>query len=279
MKRRKLLFTASTLASASLLTALGSQSVMAKTPLKPITKPKPRSPGTLVTLAGKLKGYYAVPAGKGPFPAVIVQMEAFGLNSHIKDVCDRFAKAGYAALAPDFYDGATFAYTDVSNAIAKLKTIDDGQAMAAVGYSLDFLVGRPEVAPSKVTTIGFCMGGRLAFLTAIAHPTRLKASVCFYGGGIAANPDPLGRKALLDRIAAIQTPLLLLYGAEDGLIAADEHERIVLALSSQKKRYTLSVFPKAGHGFFCNERDSYVPAVAAEAWETTLTFLKRATAS
>ncbi len=278
MKRRKLLFTASTLASASLLTVLNSQVVTAKPPLKPTTKPKPGTPGTLVTLAGKLKGYYAVPPGKGPFPAVIVQMEAFGLNGHIKDVCDRFAKAGYAALAPDFYEGATFAYTDVANAVAKLKTIDDDRAMVAVGNGLDFLAGRPEVASGKVATIGFCMGGRLAFLAAIAHPTRLKASVCFYGGGIAANPDSLGRKALLDRVAAIQAPLLLLYGAEDGLIAADEHERIVLALSSQKKRYTLSVFPKAGHGFFCNERGSYAPAVAAEAWETTLTFLRRAVA-
>jgi carboxymethylenebutenolidase len=274
MKRRKLLITASTLASASLLTVLGANQITAKPLGKPLAKRKPQ--GSLATLTDKLKGYYVAPPGKGPFPAVIVQMEAFGLNSHIQDVCDRLAKAGYAALAPDFYAGAVYAYTDVQSAVAKLKTIEDDKAMAQVGSGLDFLAGRAEVAKGQVGTMGFCMGGRLAFLTAIAHPERIKAAVCFYGGGIAANPDPLGRKALLDRVGAIKAPILLLYGAEDGLIAADEHERIALALSSQKKRYTLSVFPKAGHGFFCNERESYAPAVAQEAWETTLSFLGRA---
>lgn len=274
MKRRQLLFTASTFASASLLTVLGGNRLLAKPLAKPLAKRKPQ--GRSVMLTDSLKGYYVAPTGKGPFPAVLVLMEAFGLNTHIQDVCDRLAKAGYAALAPDFYDGAIFAYTDVSAAIAKLKTIDDDKAMAQFGSGLDFLAGRAEVAKGQVGTIGFCMGGRLAFLAAIAHPERIKAAVCFYGGGIAANPDMLGRKALLDRVGAIKDPILLLYGADDGLIAADEHERIALALSSQKKRYTLSVFPKAGHGFFCNERESYAPAAAQEAWENSLSFLGQA---
>ncbi len=280
MKRRKLLLTSSGLASASLLAALGAQAVPGKT--TPAQPPKPLfkrpTQGGMVTLAGSLKGYYAAPKGKGPFPAVVVQMEAFGLNDHIKDVCDRFAQAGYAALAPDFYDGATYAYTDVPGAVAKLKTMDDDKAMTEFGQGLDFLATRLEVAKGKVGTVGFCMGGRWAFLAAIAHRDRLKGAACFYGGGIAANPDPLGRKALLDKAGAIQAPVLLLYGADDALIAAEEHERIALALSTLKKRYTLSVFPNAGHGFFCNARESYMPAAAQEAWETTLGFFKRSLA-
>jgi carboxymethylenebutenolidase len=260
MKRRDLLLTSAAVVSTSLVAKLGTDaSVAAETPK-----------GKTVTLAEGLQGYYVYPKGKTSAPAVIVCMEAFGLNSHIKEVCDRLAKAGYAALAPDFYHGAT--YTDVQSAIAKLKTLNDDTVMAEFGKGLEFLAKRKEVAVKRIGVMGFCMGGRFAFLANAVHADKIKGAVAFYGGGIANPKDQLGRKSLLDRVSTMQSPIMLMYGAEDTSIPAEEHGRIATALSSAKKRYTLTVFPKAGHGFFSNRRDSYVADVATKAWQLTMDF-------
>ena len=264
MKRRDLLFASSGVALAPLL--IQASKTIAATPT---------STGELVTLADNLKGYYIHPAGTGTFPAVVVIMEAFGLNDYVKSICDRLAQAGYAAIAPDFYHGATFAYTDTNGAVAELKSLNDETVMGEFGKGLEFLAKRPEVKPNLVGTIGFCMGGRFVYLANAVHAAQLKAAVSFYGAAISANPNPLERKDLLDQTPAMQAPIMLMYGAEDPLIAADEHGRIALALSNAKKSYVINLFSKAGHGFFSDRRDNYEPIAAAEAWEMTLTFFKR----
>lgn len=263
MKRRDLLIVSAGIATTGLLVTK-SKTVMAQ----PILK------GETVTLDKNLQGYYVRPQGNGAFPAVMVIMEAFGLNPNIKSVCDRLAGAGYAALAPDFYHGDVYEYTDMQNAIAKLKSLNDDTVMAEVGKGLEFLAAKKEVASDKIGVTGFCMGGRFTFLANATHADKFKAAVAFYGAGIAPQKDPLGRKPLLDRVAAIQAPIMLVYGANDDSIAPDEHARIAEALSKAKKRYILSVFPLAGHGFLSDRRDSYAAAPAQEAWEMTINFFR-----
>jgi carboxymethylenebutenolidase len=277
MKRRDILLGASTIATAAVVA--NSQLTTAKQPdatiALPIGKPAARV-GENVQITKDLPGYYVTPAGTGKFPAVIVLMEAFGLNKWCKSVCDRLARSGFAAIAPDFYRGATYAYTDVPGAIAKLKSLNDDAIMSDVGKSLDFLAGKTEINANKIGVIGFCMGGRYAFLTNAVYPTKIKAAISFYGAGIDALPDnPLGQKSLLSRVDAMQAPIMLMYGSEDQLIAADEHGRIATALSKAKKRYILNLFPQAGHGFLSDRRDSYAPAAAAEAWMMTTGFLSQ----
>jgi carboxymethylenebutenolidase len=273
MRRRKLLLGASGIATAAIVST-SSESVAR------ITKVKPAKSGgssaKRIQITKDLPGYYVTPAGSGKFPAVIVLMEAFGLNKWCESVCDRLAKAGFAALAPDFYRGATYAYTDVNGAIAKLKSLKDDAVMADVGKSLNFLAGKPEINPAGIGVLGFCMGGRYAFLTNATFPNKIKAAVSFYGGGIDAPADnALGQKSLLNRVGSMQAPIMLIYGSEDQLIAAEEHGRIAAALSKAKKRYIVNLFPKAGHGFFSDRRDSYVPAAAAEAWLMTTGFFSQ----
>ena len=263
MKRRDLLIVSAGIATTGLIVA-GSQTVEAQPTLK----------GEIVTLANDLQGYYVRPQGNGAFPAVMVIMEAFGLNSNIKNVCDRLAKAGYAALAPDFYHGDIYEYTDLQNAIAKLKSLNDDTVMAEVGKGLEFLAGRQEVAVDRVGVMGFCMGGRYTFLANAVHADKFKAAAAFYGAGIAPEKDALGRQPLLDRAAAMQAPIMLVYGADDESIAPEEHGRIAQALSTAKKRYILSVFPNAGHGFLSDRRDSYAAAPAREAWQMTMNFFR-----
>jgi carboxymethylenebutenolidase len=231
--------------------------------------------GKIVALDKGLVGYYAVSNSRQPAPAIMVLMEAFGLNDNIKGVCDQLAQAGYAALAPDFYHGQVFAYKDIQLAIAKLKTLDDSVVMAEFGKGLDFLKTQKAVARQGVGVTGFCMGGRYTFLANSVHADRVQAAVSFYGGGIAAKADVAGRQMLLDKVTKMQAPIMFMYGSEDSYIMAEEHERITAAMSKAKKRYGVNVFPGAGHGFMSDRRDSYNQPAAVEAWAMTLAFFDR----
>jgi carboxymethylenebutenolidase len=275
MKRRDILLSASSIATAAIVA--NTQLATAKQPgaktTTPVAKPATNI-GKNVQITKDLPGYYVTPTGTGKFPAVIVLMEAFGLNPWCKSICDRLAQAGFAAIAPDFYRGVTYAYSDTPGAIAKLKSLNDDAVMGDVGKSIDFLTTKPEINANGIGVIGFCMGGRYTFLSSSVHANKIKAAIAFYGGGI--DPivgNPMGQKSLLDRVANIQSPIMLMYGSEDQLIAAEEHGRIAAALSKAKKRYILNLFPNAGHGFMSDRRESFAAEAAAEAWMMTTGFL------
>lgn len=262
MKRRDILMASSGLAT-TMLFAKTAHPTAAQT-----------ARGEMVTLATDLQGYYVRPLTRNVVPAVLVFMEAYGVNDYIKSVCDRLAQAGYAALAPDFYHGDVFAYTDREAAIAKLRSLDETVAMQEVGSAIDYLAQRGDVLPGAVGAIGFCLGGRFAFMANEVHADKLKAAVAYYGGGIAPAEDALGRPSLLPQVPQMQAPIMLMYGANDQMIAPDEHARIAEALSTAKKRYAINVFPDAGHAFFSDRRENYNAAAAEEAWQMTLNFLQ-----
>lgn len=274
MKRRDILLSAASIATAAVVA--NSQLSTAKQPdINTSVKMEPRV-GKTIQIAKGLPGYYVTPTGTGKFPAVIVLMEAFGLNNWCKSICNRLAQSGFAAIAPDFYRGTTYEYTDVAGAIGKLKSLNDDAIMSDVSKSLDFLAGKSEINANGIGVIGFCMGGRYAFLTNAVYPSKIKAAVSFYGGGIDATAgNPLGQKSILDRTPTMQSPIMLVYGSEDQLIAADEHGRVAAALSKAKKRYILNLFPKAGHGFMSDRRENYAPEAAAEAWMMTTGFFSQ----
>ncbi len=232
--------------------------------------------GQMVTIAPALKGYQVLPKdGKGPFPTVIVIMEAFGLNDQIKGVCDLYANYGYAAIAPDIYDGAVFSYDKIGDAVAKLKTLKDEAVTKQFGQTLDFIGKQATMRSDAVGTVGFCMGGRYAFLIAAAFTDRIHSAVCFYGGGIASAPDPLGRASLLSLVPQIKAPVMFIYSAEDEYINGAEHARITQAMSDNRKRYILSVVPNTQHGFMNDARSTYNEAAAMESWDMAFGFFKR----
>ena len=206
MKRRNILLGTGLLAGGAIAKAASPSMAESKlkveipqTTISPTASPKPASPkpmmpksdpamlrGKMVTIAGSLKGYVVTPKeGKAPFPTVLVIMEAFGLNNQIKGVCDLYASYGYAAIAPDIYDGATFSYDKIGDAVAKLKTLKDEIVVKQFGQTLDFVAKQPEMRSDAVGTIGFCMGGRYSFLISAMFADRIQSAVCFYGGGIA----------------------------------------------------------------------------------------------
>lgn len=235
---------------------------------------------TNLSISDELNAYVAHPDGPGPFPGVVVLMEVFGLKRHIQQACDRLAGAGLLAVAPDIYHGRTYDYADMDRALGHLRRLDDDIVMNETEAALDWLDMQPNVDGKRLGVMGFCMGGRLAFLAAARHAGRLGAAVCFYGGGIApAGEDRFGRVPPINEAQAVQGAVFLGYGADDQSIDADQHGRIATTLSRLKKRYSLSVYPGAGHGFLCEERQSHAPAAAAKAWPDAVDFLHRALAT
>ncbi len=225
-----------------------------------------------VDLGDGLRGYYGKPAGDGPFPAVVIYIEAFGVNDHFQKLTARFAEAGFAAITPDIYDGEIYDYEDLDNAVGHLKRMDDDTVMAQTAASVDFLESRSEVKSGDICVTGFCMGGRYTFLANAALASRFKAAASFYGGGIGPVEDFAGRKILLDRVGEMQAPMMLWYGSQDQSIPPEEHGRIAEAMTAANKQYTMTVFPDVGHGFFCEDRASYDAAATEASWKSTLAF-------
>jgi len=224
----------------------------------------------LDTSDGKMEAYEARPKDGGPSPAIIVLMEAFGVNSHIKDVTERVAREGYVAIAPDLFHRESeriVPYEQLQKAVGIMNKLQDPKIMADVGVTLSHLKSQSYVKQGAIGVTGFCMGGRFTYLTAAHHNKDIKAAVVFYGGGI-----PLGKPSPLERTGEINCPMTLFFGGKDSFIPKEHVDAVNKALTDNKKDFSLKVYPEPGHGFFCNDRQSYHKESADDAWEKTKSF-------
>lgn len=222
-----------------------------------------------------IPGYRAMPAKGGPFPVVLVVQEIFGVHEHIKDICRRFARLGYFAIAPELY----FRQGDVS----KLKTIDeirpivakvpDQQVMADLDACVDFAQksGKGDVAKLGIT--GFCWGGRVVWLYA-EHSKQLKAGVAFYGR-LVGDPTQNTPKHPVNLAADLHAPVLGLYGGKDQGIPVETVEQMRTALKAAKVDSQIVVYPEAQHAFFADYRPSYKEDDAKDAWQRLLAWFKK----
>jgi carboxymethylenebutenolidase len=225
--------------------------------------------------AGRMPAFVARPTADGKHAAVIVVQEAFGLNAHIKEVAARFAREGYVALAPDLYyreQGAVVGYDNLPEAIRLMMTLWDDKIVADMNGAISYLKAQPFVRADRIGVTGFCMGGRVTFLTACKN-ADVKAAVPFYGGGIGAvAASERTPRAPLDFADQLRCPMLLFFGENDSFIPLDEVNKIKARLAELKKQAEVVVYPGAPHGFFCNERDSYRADAAKDAWARLLKF-------
>ncbi len=223
--------------------------------------------GEMIDLGG-MPAYVARPAGAGPSPAVLVIQEAFGLNDHITDVARRVAGEGYVALAPDLFHrggkGRTAGYDQLPKALELMGSLTDDGVVADVSSAIAWLDKQPSVRAGRIGIMGFCMGGRVSFLSAAALPDKITAAAPFYGGGIP-----------IDRTATLRAPVLAFFGDADPFIPLDQVEKLRAEAKRLGKNVEIVVYPGAPHGFFCNERDSYRPDAARDAWERTTAFFTR----
>ncbi len=210
---------------------------------------------------GTAPGYLARPDADAP--GVVVIQEWWGLNDHIKRVADRFAAAGYAALAPDLYRGQVATEPDEARKLAM--ALEFPKALVDIQGAVDYLLAQPFVQPKKVGVMGFCMGGRLSGQAAV-QGRNISAVVAFYGVTELADED----------IAQISTPLLSIYGESDGGYPPEIIAQNQRRLEAAGKVHKTIVYPGAPHAFFNDTRPHiYQPETAEAAWQETLAWFEK----
>ena len=222
------------------------------------------------------EGFLAEPGGE-PQPGVVVIPDVWGLADHTRDIAQRLAREGFAALALDVYrKTGRPSLADPAAALAWIRELSDPLVLATVQEGIDALARHEAVAPRKVGLIGFCMGGQYAWLAACTC-RGLSAVAPFYGmlryePGLDAKRKP---RAPLDAIADLSCPALGLYGREDALIPNADVDELERRLASQRRPYEIVRYAGAGHAFLNDTRPAmYRPEAAADAWRRLLTFLR-----
>ena len=228
---------------------------------------------------GEMSTFSYKPEGGGKHPAVIVIQEIFGVNSHIKDVANRFAEQGYYATAPDLFHRSgkhvVIEYANAQEGMGMRGQISDEGLEADLNAVVAHLKSQPDVDGDKIGIIGFCFGGRVAFYAAAKVP-GITASAVYYGGGIIPREgSPAGSPNLLDDAANISGPMIGFFGDQDQAIPVEHVKEIEGTLKQLGKDAQITLYEGAGHGFFCDERGSYHEASAKDAWPKTLDFFAK----
>jgi carboxymethylenebutenolidase len=219
----------------------------------------------------KIPGYLARPAGPGRHPVIFVYSEVFGVHEWVKDVCRRLAKAGYVALAPDFYVrvGDPSTTSDMAEVMKIVGQTPDAQVDADSKAALKYLAAQPYADMKRLAVTGFCWGGGKAWLAAERYP-EVKAAVAWYGP-LAANPR-VPSAAPLGLVKDLHAPVLGLYGGQDKGIPQTDIEAMRAAATAAGKSVELHVYPDAQHGFLADYRPSYNQAASEDGWKKMLAF-------
>lgn len=220
---------------------------------------------------GPMPAYRAMPDGAGPFPTVLVVQEIFGVHEHIKDICRRFAKAGYLAVAPELYarQGDVSGMTDIPKIISSVVSkVPDAQVMGDLDATVAWAKSTGKADTAKLAVTGFCWGGRIVWLYA-AHNPDLKAGAAWYGR-LVGEADPLHPKHPVDVAADLKAPVLGLYGGVDTGIPLESVERMRTAIQAAGKPSEIHVYPDAPHGFYADYRPTYREGPAADGWKRLL---------
>jgi carboxymethylenebutenolidase len=202
--------------------------------------------------------FLATPAGNGPFPAVIVIQEWWGLNDWVKDQARALAREGYVALAVDLYRGKVADKQEDAHQLMMGAPPD--RILRDLKAAFAYLPGRKDVKAAKIGAVGWCMGGRWSLALATEEPT-LAAAVAYYGA------PPTDSAA----IAKIKAPILGNFGAEDKGPAPDQVKAFETAMKAAGKTIDVKVYPGAGHAFanVNNPWGGYREEAAKDAWTRT----------
>jgi len=217
----------------------------------------------------QMDAYVSRPEKQGSsIPGLIVLQEAFGVNAHIRKVADRFAEQGYLAIAPELFHrtarGFEGDYNNFNSVTPHMRAMTTEGAEADLRATFEWLKKQPAVQADSISSVGYCMGGRISFLANAILPLRAAAS--YYGGGIAPG--------LLDRAPTLHAPMLFFWGELDKHIPPEQRAAVIGSLEKAGKQYVNVEFSDAGHGFNCDERASFQPRASRRAWALLLEFLK-----
>lgn len=229
------------------------------------------------TKDGPMDIFTCAPEGDQKLPVVVVLQEAFGVNHHIKNVCQRLAKEGFFVLAPELYHRVerhlTVSYTDRDKIFPLLQDLSNAKLLRDLEATIHFVWNLPRADIRNVFTLGFCMGGFTSLLAAIHFP--LKGAISFYGSGVVSNRKGIGLSPILNELTGSKAPLLLFFGESDASIPESDRFAIRRVLDEAHVPHGMQVFGEADHGFFCDERKTYNQAAAKAAWKKALEWMRQ----
>ncbi|MFB9237772.1 dienelactone hydrolase family protein [Plantactinospora siamensis] len=225
----------------------------------------------------EIEAYVALPDSPGSFGGVVVIHHLPGYDEATKEITRRLASYGYQAICPNLYSReARGADPDDAAAIARANGgIPDDRLVGDVEGAAAYLKGIPG-SNGRIGVIGFCSGGRQAFLAAVRLP--LQAAVDCYGAFVVGNPPdefPLAVTPLLDQADRLSCPLLGLFGADDRYPSTDQVQELDRELDRLGKQHEFHTYPDAGHAFLAVDRPTYRPAAAVDAWRRIRDFFDR----
>ncbi len=224
---------------------------------------------------GEIPGYRAMPAKGKKFPVVLVVQEIFGVHEHIKDICRRFAKLGYLAIAPELYarQGDVSNLKSIQEILPIVSRVPDAQVMSDLEAAVAWARESGKGDTSRLGITGFCWGGRIVWMYCAYNP-NVKAGAAWYGrvvGQTTANTP----KNPIDVAPQVTAPVLGLYGGADQGIPVESLEKMREALKAAGSQSEIVIYPKAPHGFHADYRDSYRKEPAEDAWKRLLAWFKK----
>jgi carboxymethylenebutenolidase len=226
---------------------------------------------------GDIPAYRAMPSKKGKkLPVVLVVQEIFGVHEHIKDICRRFAKLGYFAIAPEMYARqGDVSKLEMNKIISEVVSkVPDAQVMSDLDSAVAYAASTKRCDTKKLGITGFCWGGRIVWLYS-AHNPNLKAGAAWYGRLAGGQPNALQPKMPVDVAANLHGAILGLYGGKDTGIPLETVEKMREAIKANNKNANIIVYPEAPHGFHADYRPSYRKADAEAAWKELLEWFKK----
>ena len=216
-----------------------------------------------LTQLNSVEGHLAKPSGEGPWPAMVVIQEWWGLDDQTKSIADRFALEGYLAFAPDLFHGELAQLGDNDKASTLVQKY--GPTAPNDLYKVfDGLKNHPDNT-GKVGSVGFCFGGRMSLILGVNQP--LDAVCTFYGGGM---------QQVFDSLGSLKAPVLGLFGDNDQSIPVGTVEQFDKLLDKVGVEHEVIVYPNSGHAFFRDSDPSvYIPDAAKDAWERVKKFFAK----
>lgn len=232
---------------------------------------------------GEIPAYRAMPAKGGNFPLVVVIHEIFGVHEHIQDICRRFAKLGYVAIAPELFvrQGDVSKLSSIEEIRPVVDEVPDAQVLSDLDATVDWGVKSAQGNADKLGITGFCWGGRITWLYAARNP-KVKAGVAWYGRLVGDSRSETLRerteltpKYPIDIASTLKVPVLGLYGGKDTGIPVDTVEQMRDRLKSSSSKSEIIVYPDAPHAFFADYRPSYREKEALDGWQRLQAWFKQ----
>ena len=241
------------------------------------TDPQGLAAGDITVASGEesIPAYEARPAGAGKYPVVVVISEIWGVHEHIKDVCRRFAKLGYYAVAPEMFhrEGGTAHMTDIQEILKIVMSVPRKRILQDLSAAADHARRQPAARSDHVGVTGFCWGGSTTMHFA-AHYRDLRAAVAWYGPPARAYKDEPPVTGF-DIAKDITCPFLGLFGEEDQNPPPADVRRFEEVLKRHNKNVEIVIYPKAGHAFYADYRPNYRPEAAKDAWARCVAWFDR----